>query len=110
MLTFLTCIAFMDFVARYSWSKTRGKISTSGGYFLVEIGLTGLFIGGSLLLTNISTEQLIGQNGMTYLGNMTAMVWQIWAVTGIILLVVLFLPMYPGGVLATKPSLKPPVT
>ena len=94
----------MGFVAWYSWSKTRGKISTSSGYFLAGNGLTGLFIGGSLLLTNISTEQLIGQNGMTYAGNMTPMAWEIWAVRGIILLAVLFLPMYLGGAFATMPS------
>ncbi len=104
MVTFFTCIAFMGFVAWYSWSKTRGKISTSSGYFLAGNGLTGLFIGGSLLLTNISTEQLIGQNGMTYAGNMTPMAWEIWAVRGIILLAVLFLPMYLGGAFPTMPS------
>lgn len=104
MLTFFSCIAFMGFVAWYSWSKTRGKVSTSSGYFLAGNGLTGLFIGGSLLLTNISTEQLIGQNGMTYMGNMTPMAWEIWAVRGIILLAVLFLPMYLGGAFATMPS------
>ena len=82
MLTFLTCVTFMGFVAWYSWNKTRGKISTSSGNFLAENGLTGLFIGGSLLLTSISIEQLIGQNGMTYLSNMTLMVYVIFSKVG----------------------------
>lgn len=94
----------MGFVAFYSWRKTRGHVSSAGGYFLAGRGLTGLFIGGSLLLTNISTEQLIGQNGLTYAGNMTALAWEVWAVRGIILLAVLFLPMYLGGAFATMPT------
>lgn len=94
----------MGFVAWYSWRKTRGKVSSANGYFLAGNGLTGLFIGGSLLLTNISTEQLIGQNGLTYSGNMTALAWEVWAVRGIIVLAVLFLPMYLGGAFATIPS------
>ncbi|MBT3480065.1 MAG: solute:sodium symporter family transporter [Opitutales bacterium] len=104
MLTFFSCFAFMGFVAWYSWCKTRGQVSSASGYFLAGNGLTGLFIGGSLLLTNISTEQLIGQNGLTYAGNMTALAWEIWAVRGIILLAVLFLPMYLGGAFATMPT------
>jgi SSS family solute:Na+ symporter len=104
MLTILSCLAFMGFVAFYSWRKTRGQVSSANGYFLAGNGLTGLFIGGSLLLTNISTEQLIGQNGLTYAGNMTALAWEVWAVRGIILLAVLFLPMYLGGAFATMPT------
>ena len=104
MLTFVSCIAFMGFVAWYSWRKTRGHLSSASGYFLAGRGLTGLFIGGSLLLTNISTEQLIGQNGLTYAGNMTALAWEVWAVRGIILLAVIFLPMYLGGAFATMPT------
>lgn len=94
----------MGFVAWYSWRRTRGQVSSANGYFLAGNGLTGLFIGGSLLLTNISTEQLIGQNGLTYAGNMTALAWEVWAVRGIILLAVLFLPMYLGGAFATMPT------
>ena len=104
MLAFVSCFAFMGFVAWYSWRKTRGRVSSASGYFLAGNGLTGLFIGGSLLLTNISTEQLIGQNGLTYAGNMTALAWEVWAVRGIIVLAVLFLPMYLGGAFATIPS------
>lgn len=104
MLTLLSCLAFMGFVAWYSWRKTRGHVSSASGYFLAGNGLTGLFIGGSLLLTNISTEQIIGQNGLTYAGNMTALAWETWAVRGIILLAVLFLPMYLGGAFATMPT------
>lgn len=104
MFAFITCFAFMAFVAWFSWYKTKGTISTSSGYFLAGNKLGALFIAGSLLLTNISTEQLVGQSGVAYAGNMTALAWEIWAIRGIILLAILFLPMYLGGAFSTMPE------
>lgn len=104
MFTFISAVAFMAFVAYYSWKKTKGQVDTADGYFLAGNGLTSLFIAGSLLLTNISTEQLIGQSGVTYHGNLTAMAFEVWAIRGIILLACLFLPMYLGGAFSTIPS------
>ncbi|MGF1758252.1 solute:sodium symporter family transporter [Photobacterium sagamiensis] len=104
MFTLLTCVMFMAFVAYYSWRKTKGQVSTASGYFLAGNGLGSVFIAGSLLLTNISTEQLIGQSGLTYFGNLTPLAWEVWAVRGIILLACLFLPMYLGGAFATIPE------
>ncbi|WP_133010311.1 solute:sodium symporter family transporter [Marinomonas flavescens] len=104
MFTLLTCVMFMAFVAWYSWRKTKGKVSTASGYFLAGNGLTSTFIAGSLLLTNISTEQLVGESGLTYFGNLTSLAWEVWAVRGIILLACLFLPMYLGGAFATIPD------
>lgn len=104
MFAVLTCIAFMAFVAWYSWYKTRGTIETSAGYFLAGNTLGPVFIAGSLLLTNISTEQLVGQSGLAYFGNMTPLAWEVWAVRGIILLAILFLPMYLGGAFSTIPE------
>ncbi len=104
MFTLFTAVAFMAFVAYYSWKKTKGQINTANGYFLAGNGLTSIFIAGSLLLTNISTEQLIGQSGATYSGNLTVIAFEVWAIRGIILLACLFLPMYLGGAFSTIPS------
>lgn len=104
MFAVLTCVAFMAFVAWYSWYKTRGTIETSAGYFLAGNTLGPVFIAGSLLLTNISTEQLVGQSGLAYFGNMTPLAWEVWAIRGIILLAILFLPMYLGGAFSTIPE------
>ena len=73
MFAVITCLGFMGFVAWYSWYKTKGTIDSADGYFLAGNGLGSVFIAGSLLLTNISTEQLIGQNGTVYFGNLTAL-------------------------------------
>jgi len=61
--TMLTCIGFMALVGWIAYVKTRGEVDTQDGYFLAGRGLTGTFIAGSLLLTNLSAEQLIGLNG-----------------------------------------------
>ena len=42
-----------------------------------DVGLTGLVIAGSLEMTNLSTEQLVGQAGQSYSTNMGAMSWSV---------------------------------
>jgi SSS family solute:Na+ symporter len=62
---FIPFLVFLLFVAVLSWYLTRKeKLSTSDGYFLGGRSLTGIYIAGSLLLTNLSTEHLIGLNGL----------------------------------------------
>ncbi|MCL4134062.1 UNVERIFIED_CONTAM: hypothetical protein GTU68_053792 [Idotea baltica] len=67
MLTFITFLAFTGFVAFFSWYKLRKEsLDSSDGYFLGGRSLTGIMIAGSMVLTNISTEHLIGMNGSAY--------------------------------------------
>lgn len=57
-------VFFTVLVAFITWLITRrDKHDTSDGYFLGGRVLTGGYIAGSLLLTNLSTEQLVGLNG-----------------------------------------------
>ena len=54
-------------VAFVSWLKTRGTDETSkDGYFLGGRSLSGMVIFGSLMMTNLSAEQLVGRNGQGY--------------------------------------------
>ena len=39
------------------------QLDTAEGYFLAGRGLPGVVIAGSLLMTNLSAEQLVGNNG-----------------------------------------------
>ncbi len=94
----------MAVVAVISYLKTRGEVDTRDGYFLAGRGLTGTFIAGSLLLTNLSAEQLIGLNGSAYGFNMTAMAWEVTAGFAIIMMALVFLPRYLGGAFATLPQ------
>ncbi|MDJ0761311.1 MAG: SLC5 family protein [Woeseiaceae bacterium] len=59
--------------------------------FLAGGGLTWFFVAGSITLTNLSTEQLVGMNG-----NQMALLawWELAAVAGLIILAKVFLPVY----------------
>src|SRR5210317_175317 len=94
LFTGATCLAFMDFVAIVSYWKTRGEVADSQGYFLAGRGLTGLFIAGSLLLTNLSAEHLIGLNGNGYRANMSGMAWEVTAAVAIVIMAMYLLPKY----------------
>ena len=94
----------MGLVAFISYRKTRGEVSTQEGYFLAGRGLSAVFIAGSLLLTNLSAEQLIGLNGSAYGFNLSSMAWEVTAAFATICMSVLFLPQYLAGAFTTLPQ------
>ncbi|WP_411843825.1 solute:sodium symporter family transporter [Salinicoccus sp. HZC-1] len=104
LFTVLSCAFFMFLVAWYSYLKTRNTINDSTGYFLAGRGLTGGFIAGSFILTNLSAEQLIGLNGQAYSSNMTSMAWEVTAGFAVIILALVLLPRYLGGAFTTLPG------
>jgi len=56
-------------------------------------------VAGSLLLTNLSTEQLVGLNGGAFNHGMQVMAWEVWSSIAIVLMALVFLPRYlKGGV------------
>lgn len=100
----LTCALFMGAVAWFSYQKARATTSDSEGYFLAGRGLSAPFIAGSLLLTNLSAEQLIGLNGSAYGFNMSAMGWEVTAAVATIAMAFFFLPRYLAGGFTTLPQ------
>ncbi|HZG73593.1 MAG TPA: solute:sodium symporter family transporter [Chondromyces sp.] len=104
LFTLVTCIFFMGLVAWISYQKTKGAVSNSEGYFLAGRGLTGGFIAGSLLLTNLSAEQLVGLNGQAYRTNLSNMAWEVTAAFAIIIMALYLLPKYLGGSFTTLPE------
>lgn len=102
--TLVSCIFFMGLVAWISWQKTKGIVDSKDGYFLAGRGLTGTFIAGSMLLTNLSAEQLIGLNGSAYGFNMSAMAWEVTAGFATIIMAMVFLPRYLAGAFSTLPE------
>ena len=103
-LTLLTCMAFMAVVAVISYMKTKGEVDTQDGYFLAGRGLTGTFIAGSMILTNLSAEQLIGLNGSAFGYNLSAMAWEVTAGISTIIMALIFLPRYLAGAFSTLPE------
>ena len=84
---------------------TRGtSLDTDEGYFLAGRSLTGIFIAGSLLLTNLSTEQLIGLNAGSFNDGLSVMCWEVIAGFALVILALFFLPRYLKSGIATIPQ------
>ncbi|MGJ8560362.1 MAG: solute:sodium symporter family transporter [Litorimonas sp.] len=103
-LVLASCAVFMIGVAYLSYRSARTEVGTSDGYFLAGRNLGGLFIAGSLLLTNLSAEQLIGLNGSAYGYNMSSMAWEVTAAISTIAMAMIFLPRYLKGAFTTLPE------
>lgn len=73
---------------------TSDDQTSKKGYFLAGNGLSGIFIAGSMLLTNLSAENLVGLTGQSYAGNMSGMAWEATAVVATIVMAFVFLPLY----------------
>jgi SSS family solute:Na+ symporter len=104
LFTLASCVFFMGLVAFISWRKTRGGVDSRDGYFLAGRGLGSVFIAGSLLLTNLSAEQLIGLNGSAYGFNLSSMAWEVTAAVATIAMALIFLPRYLAGAFTTLPE------
>jgi SSS family solute:Na+ symporter len=104
LITAGSCIFFMGLVAWYSWLRTKDDVNSRDSYFLAGRGLGGVFIAGSLLLTNLSAEQLIGLNGSAYGYNMSSMAWEVTAAFATVIMALIFLPRYLAGAFTTLPE------
>jgi len=104
LFTLLSCLFFVLLLGIWTYKKTKGSNSTTEGYFLAGRGMTGGFIAGALILTNLSAEQMVGLNGQSYGTNMTNMAWEVTAVFPIVIMALLLLPRYLGGAFTTLPQ------
>ena len=104
-MQFLTFIGFTALVAIISYYKTKNtEDSSSDGYFLGGRSLTAGVIAGSLLLTNLSTEQIVGLNGAAYQSGLSVMVWETLAAIAMVVTAIFLLPRYLKGGLTTVPG------
>lgn len=94
--TLISFIFFTALVGIISAKIVKGgdNQKTAKGYFLAGNGLSGLFIAGSMLLTNLSAENLVGLSGQSYAANMSGMAWESTAVIATIVMAFIFLPLY----------------
>ncbi|MDE9453191.1 solute:sodium symporter family transporter [Xenorhabdus bovienii] len=106
MLAFLSFIGFTLLVAGTAYYKTRNKhlIDSTEGYFLGGRSLTGIYIGSSMLLMNLSTEHLVGLNGLAFRTGFIVMAWEVIAALTIVLFAVYFLPRYLKLGISTIPE------
>ncbi|WP_114749112.1 solute:sodium symporter family transporter [Pleomorphovibrio marinus] len=105
MLTVISFVGFTLFVALFCWYKLRNdNINTRDGYFLGGRSLTGGVIAGSMILTNISTEHLIGMNGSAYKNGMIIIAWEVTSAIALAIAALYFLPIYLKKGLTTIPQ------
>ncbi|GAB2496716.1 solute:sodium symporter family transporter [Algoriphagus taiwanensis] len=105
MLTVLSFLGFTFLVAFFSWYKLRKEnLKSRDGYFLGGRSLTGGIIAGSMILTNISTEHLIGMNGSAYKNGMIIIAWEVTSAIALVIAALYFLPIYLKMGLATIPQ------
>jgi len=104
-LTVISFFFFTGLVAILTWRLTRGRLEDSEeGYFLAGRSLSGVVIAGSLLLTNLSTEQLVGLNGGAFKDGLAVMAWEVIAGASLVILALFFLPRYLKSGIATVPQ------
>ncbi len=102
---FLSFIGFTGLVAFYAaWKLKKHDTRSSDGYFLGARSLSGVVIAGSLLLTNISTEHLIGMNGSAYRNGAIVITWEATSAIALIIAALYFMPRYLKMGISTIPE------
>jgi len=105
MIGIISFVGFTLLVAVISYFATRSTDeSSSDGYFLGGRSLTAGVIAGSLLLTNLSTEQIVGLNGSAYRDGLSVMAWETLAAIAMVVTAIYLLPRYLKGGLTTVPQ------
>jgi len=105
LLTLISFLFFTGLVAVATLLLTRGDDHRSSeGYFLAGRTLTGGYIAGSLMLTNLSTEQLVGLNGQAFADGLSVMAWEVVAGVALVLMALWFLPRFLKSGIATVPQ------
>lgn len=85
----LAIIAFITYLK--CAGQNRHSADSNKEYFLAGGGLSWIFVAGSITLTNLSTDQLVGMNG-----NQMALLawWEFAGFFGLMILAFVFLPVY----------------
>ena len=104
-ITVVLFFLFTAAVAFFTWYKLRKtNLDSSAGYFLGGRSLTGIVIAGSMLLTNISSEHLIGMNGSSYVNGMIIIAWEVTSAIALVIAAIYFIPKYLKMGLTTIPE------
>ncbi len=105
ILQIISFFFFTSLVALVTWWKVRkNDTHTQQGYFLAGRSLKAPIIAASLMLTNLSTEQLVGLSGQAYKFGMSVMAWEVISAIPLVLLALIFLPRYLQRGIITIPD------
>ena len=89
-------------VALLTWWRSRRR--DGGDFFLGRRTLSAPVVAMSLLLTNLSTEQLVGLNGDGYRHGAVVIAWEVFGAFGLVLFAAVFLPRYWAAGVTTIPE------
>ncbi len=104
-ITIVSFLFFTGLVGALTWWITRrDDHASTQGYFLGGRSLTFPLIAGSLLLTNLSTEQMVGLNGAAFTDGLCVMVWEVVCVIALVFMAWFFLPRFLKSGVATVPE------
>ena len=105
MLAMMSFVGFTLLVAVIAWFATRSTDeSTADGFYLGGRSLGAITIAGSLLLTNLSAEQIVGLNGQAFTEGVLVMAWETLAAIAILFAALFLLPKYMRGGITTIPQ------
>lgn len=105
MVAFLSFATYSVLVAIIAFVATRNEdMHSSDGYYLGGRTLNGWVIAGSLIMTNLSTEHLIGLNADSYRHTIAVMAWETTSAIAMVLMALYFLPIYLRRGLTTIPQ------
>jgi SSS family solute:Na+ symporter len=91
-ICFLLFLAIVVVVGMYKTRKMR--MNTATAYFMGNRSLGFWMVGGSLYLTNISSNLFIGENEFVYTTNMSVMAWGMSSILAMLIVAEFFLPVY----------------
>lgn len=98
-------LLFTGGVAFFTWySLRKTDLASLDGYYLGGRSLTGVVIAGSMLLTNISSEHLIGMNGNSYVNGFIVIAWEVTSSIALVIAAIFFVPKYLKMGLTTIPQ------
>ena len=86
------------------WIANREKAKTTKDYFLASKSLPWWAIGGSLIASNISSEQIIGMNGSGFAIGLAISSYELMAALTLILVGKFFLPVFLKEGISTMPE------
>ena len=108
MISIITFIFATGFVACFTYYIVRGMKKSDNvveEYFTGGRALAWPVVAGSLLLTNLSTEQLVGLNGSVFGDKaLVGIAWEALAAFAMIITALVFLPKYLSSGFTTTPA------
>ena len=105
VLSIISFLGFTLLVAGVAWYATRKTNEKSAdGFYLGGRSLGALTIAGSLLLTNLSAEQIVGLNGQAFSEGILVMAWETLAAIAMVITAIWFLPKYMKKGITTIPE------